>query len=89
MYLQVDLNMGRYTYSQPSQSEDLFCNSNDGSYSEMEELIRREQAELSLHASSQVEYPPQPEVEFGFPQTCYCGAKPRLATSVSRNDPGV
>uniref|UniRef100_A0A0D3CMD3 GRF-type domain-containing protein n=1 Tax=Brassica oleracea var. oleracea TaxID=109376 RepID=A0A0D3CMD3_BRAOL len=33
------------------------------------------------NARSRVEYPPQPEVEFGFPQTCYCGAKPVLATS--------
>ncbi|KAF3510768.1 hypothetical protein F2Q69_00009674, partial [Brassica cretica] len=57
----------------------------DGSYSEMEDLIRRHQAELSLHASSRVQYPPQPEVEFGIPQTCYCGAKPLLETS--RNDP--
>ncbi|KAG2327311.1 hypothetical protein Bca52824_010039 [Brassica carinata] len=29
----------------------------------------------------QVQYPPQPEVEFGFPQVCYCGAQPRLRNS--------
>ncbi|WZY74826.1 hypothetical protein YC2023_021210 [Brassica napus] len=84
--MQVDINMGLHSYSQPSQSDDIFCNSEDGSFSEMEDLIRRDQAELSLHASSQVQYPPQPEVEFGIPQTCYCGAKPLLATS--RTDPG-
>ncbi|KAL0788884.1 hypothetical protein Bca101_005130 [Brassica carinata] len=47
-----------YSYSQPSQSDDIFGNS--------------------------VQYPPQPEVEFGFPQTCYCGATPLLATSTTR-----
>ena len=86
VFMQVDINMGLHSYSQPSQSDDIFCNSEDGSFSEMEDLIRRDQAELSLHASSQVQYPPQPEVEFGIPQTCYCGAKPLLATS--RTDPG-
>ncbi|KAG5375132.1 hypothetical protein IGI04_039728 [Brassica rapa subsp. trilocularis] len=33
-------------------------------------------------------YPPQPEVEFGFPQTCYCGSQPQIATSYSTTDPG-
>ncbi|KAG2281273.1 hypothetical protein Bca52824_052493 [Brassica carinata] len=50
-------------------------------YSETEDLIRRDQAEISLAARSQVQYPPQPEVEFGFPQTCYCGAQPLLAVN--------
>ncbi|KAF8107186.1 hypothetical protein N665_0125s0014, partial [Sinapis alba] len=36
----------------------------------------------------QLVYPPQPEVEFGFPQQCYCGSEPRLATCYSRTDPG-
>ena len=87
--MQVDLKMGvDYSYSQPSQSDDIFGNSDDGGYSKTEDLIRRDQAEISLHARSQVQYPPQPEVEFGFPQTCYCGATPLLATSTTRNDPG-
>ncbi|WZZ04140.1 hypothetical protein YC2023_090061 [Brassica napus] len=85
--MQVNLKMGLdYSYSQPSQSDDLFGNSDDGGYSETEDLIRRDQAELQ--ARSQVQYPPQPEVEFGFPQTCYCGATPLLATATTRNDPG-
>ena len=87
--MQVDLKMGvDYSYSQPSQSDDIFGNSDDGGYSKTEDLIRRDQAEISLHARSKVQYPPQPEVEFGFPQTCYCGATPLLATSTTRNDPG-
>lgn len=70
-----------YSYSQPSQSEDYYGNSVDSPYSETEDLIRQDQAELSYNAQARVEYPPQPEVEFGFPQICYCGAKPFVRTS--------
>ncbi|XP_013597130.1 PREDICTED: uncharacterized protein LOC106305295 [Brassica oleracea var. oleracea] len=80
--------MGRYSYSQPSEDEPLFGNNDDSDYSETEDLIRRDQAELSLERCSQVHYPLQPEVEFGFPQVCYCGAHPVLATSNTRNDQG-
>ncbi|KAG2276500.1 hypothetical protein Bca52824_059055 [Brassica carinata] len=76
-----------YSYSQPSESEDYGGNSVDSGYSETEDLVRRDQAEISYNARARVQYPPQPEVEFGFPQTCYCGAQPLLATSNSRNDP--
>ncbi|KAF3585466.1 hypothetical protein F2Q69_00027145 [Brassica cretica] len=75
-------------HSQQGKDEDLFGNSVDSGYSETDELIRRDKAEISLHAGSPVRYPPQPEVEFGFPQICYCGAQPLVATSNSRNDPG-
>ncbi|KAL0774029.1 hypothetical protein Bca101_039180 [Brassica carinata] len=70
-----------YSYSQPSESEDLFCNSVDSGYSETDDLIRRDQEEISLQRGSPVQYPLEPEVEFGFPQRCYCGAQPLLATS--------
>ncbi|WZZ84765.1 hypothetical protein YC2023_113344 [Brassica napus] len=40
--------MGRYSYSQPSEDEPLFGNNDDSGYSETEDLIRRDQAELSL-----------------------------------------
>ncbi|KAG2277567.1 hypothetical protein Bca52824_060122 [Brassica carinata] len=76
-------------YSQPSEDEPLFGNNDDSDYSETEDLIRHDQAELSLERCSQVHYPPQPEVEFGFPQVCYCGAHPVLATSNTRNDQGM
>ena len=78
-----------YSYSQPSEPEDLFGNDVDSGDSETDALIRRDQAEISLQTRSPVQYPPQPEVEFGFPQRCYCGAHPVLATSDSRwNDIG-
>ncbi|XP_056843716.1 uncharacterized protein LOC108837760 [Raphanus sativus] len=83
----VKIQMGLHSYSQPSESEDIFGNDSHSGYSETEDLIRRDQAELSLSREAVV-YPPQPEVEFGFPQSCYCGGQPHLATSTSRNDPG-
>ncbi|WZZ08858.1 hypothetical protein YC2023_111630 [Brassica napus] len=42
-------NMGLdYSYSQPSDSEDLFCNSVDSGYNETDDLIRRDQEEIRL-----------------------------------------
>ncbi|CAN6819044.1 unnamed protein product [Brassica oleracea] len=73
----------------PSESEDY--GGNDSSHTEdceVEDLIRRDQAELNYNYAAMVQYPPQPEVEFGFPQTCYCGGRPKLATSHTVNDPG-
>ncbi|KAJ4890757.1 hypothetical protein Rs2_30505 [Raphanus sativus] len=82
--------MGRYSYSQPSQSATFGGDGGDGSdsdYNEIESLIQQDQAQLENENRQQV-YPPQPEVEFGFPQTCYCGSQPQIATSYSRTDPG-
>ncbi|XP_018472887.1 uncharacterized protein LOC108844171 [Raphanus sativus] len=78
--------MGQYSYSQPSSSQ--HGDTADSSYIETEELIRRDQAEIESNYREQVQYPPQPEVEFGFPQVCYCGSQPILATSKTTNDPG-
>ena len=82
--------MGRYSYSHPSDSSHYGGDQADSGYSETEELIGRDQAELELKypepSRYPTQYPPQPEVEFGFPQVCYCGDAPILATS--KNDPG-
>ncbi|CAN6936598.1 unnamed protein product [Brassica oleracea] len=88
---QVTAAMGLdYSYMQPSASEDYgLGDSADSGYSqtdaEFEAAILMDQAEIE---ASRVQYPPQPEVEFGFPRECYCGGEPLLATSVIRNDPG-
>ncbi|KAG2268242.1 hypothetical protein Bca52824_062797 [Brassica carinata] len=74
------------SYSQPSESEEYGGETADSSYSETEDLIRRDRAEISYNYGASSQYPPQPEVEFGFPQTCYCGSQPVLATSYTRND---
>lgn len=73
-----------YSYTQPSQSEEHFCLSYSTD-SSVEMNIRLDQAEIE---ASRVQYPPQPEVEFGFPKECYCGAEPVIMTSVTRHDPG-
>ncbi|KAL0702652.1 hypothetical protein Bca4012_058774 [Brassica carinata] len=71
-----------YSYTQPSESEDFGGNySSDTEDREVEDLIRRDQAEVNYNYAATVQYPPQPEVEFGFPQTCYCGGRPKLAIS--------
>ncbi|KAG2327146.1 hypothetical protein Bca52824_009874 [Brassica carinata] len=74
-----------YSYTQPSKSDHYGVQSVESTHRETEDLIRRDQAEIAYNA--RVQYPPQPEVEFGFPQTCYCGAQPILRPSKSRSDP--
>uniref|UniRef100_A0A0D3DKS2 GRF-type domain-containing protein n=1 Tax=Brassica oleracea var. oleracea TaxID=109376 RepID=A0A0D3DKS2_BRAOL len=75
-------------YTQPSESEENGGNTFDSGYSKTKALIRQDQAEVSYNNRVPVQYPPQPEVEFRFPQTCYCGAQPLIATSNTKNDPG-
>ncbi|KAJ4901698.1 hypothetical protein Rs2_15649 [Raphanus sativus] len=81
--------MGHYSYTQPSELEDFGGNySSDTDDREVEDLIRRDQAELDYNYAAMVQYPPQPDVEFGFPHTCYCGGRSKLAASRTVNDPG-
>ncbi|KAJ4887927.1 hypothetical protein Rs2_27675 [Raphanus sativus] len=75
--------MGVYSYSQPSEVE--FGYGDGLTDAEFEADILLDQAEIE---ASRVRYPPQPEVEFGFPKECYCGNVPVLATSHTTNDPG-
>ncbi|KAF2605581.1 hypothetical protein F2Q70_00027825 [Brassica cretica] len=85
----VSLNMGLdYSYSQPSQSEEFGGDESDNDYNEIEALIQQDQAQLDYVNAQEFVYPPQPEVEFGFPHTCYCGSQPQIATSYSTTDPG-
>ncbi|KAG2313476.1 hypothetical protein Bca52824_025033 [Brassica carinata] len=64
--------MGRFSWLGTSDSSDYNGNQADSGYSETDELIARDQAELDLRLPEPPEYPtqypPQPEVEFGFPQ---------------------
>ncbi|KAL0740418.1 hypothetical protein Bca4012_081931 [Brassica carinata] len=70
--------MGRYSYSQPSSSSNYGYDF--GEESSTEDLIRRDQEELELKYGAPSQYPPHPEVEFGFPHACYCGGEPVLST---------
>ncbi|KAG2316630.1 hypothetical protein Bca4012_067488 [Brassica carinata] len=54
---EVYLKMGRYSYSQPSSSSEYggeYSNNNASEYSETEDLIRRDQEELSLKYDEKV-----------------------------------
>uniref|UniRef100_A0A0D3DLX9 Zinc finger GRF-type domain-containing protein n=1 Tax=Brassica oleracea var. oleracea TaxID=109376 RepID=A0A0D3DLX9_BRAOL len=74
-----------YSYTQPSDSEDYgLGNSADSGNSSTEMNILLDQAEIE---AARVQYPPQPEVEFGFPKECYCGGEPLIRTSYTRTDP--
>ncbi|KAL0794876.1 hypothetical protein Bca101_066253 [Brassica carinata] len=74
-----------YSYTQPSELEDYGENSADTGFSETEFDIMLDQAEID---ATRVVYPPQPEVEFGFPKECYCGGQPVVETAYTRTDPG-
>ncbi|KAL0885612.1 hypothetical protein Bca101_009595 [Brassica carinata] len=75
-----------YSYSQPSQDESFGGADSDSEYNEVQSLIQQDQAQLDQHQAQAFVYPPQLEVEFGFPQICYCGSEPKIATS--RIEPG-
>ncbi|KAG2298000.1 hypothetical protein Bca52824_034472 [Brassica carinata] len=62
-----------YSYTQPSQSEEIGGDNSDSASNEFEALIQQDQAELDNVDAQEFVYPPQPEVEFGFPQVmCNC-----------------
>ncbi|XP_010446428.1 PREDICTED: uncharacterized protein LOC104729207 [Camelina sativa] len=73
-----------YSYSQPDSSDQYDRYSEDTHDREIEALIRMDEAESSFVIAAEAQYPPQPEVEFGFPKLCYCGGQPLLATSYNR-----
>ncbi|KAG2310587.1 hypothetical protein Bca52824_022144 [Brassica carinata] len=62
-----------YSYSQPSEVE---FGQGDSGNSSTDMYIAMDQAEIE--AARSYVYPPQPEVEFGFPMECYCGGEPVL-----------
>ncbi|KAL0791189.1 hypothetical protein Bca101_007435 [Brassica carinata] len=66
-----------YSYSQPSQDETF-----EQDQAQLHEaLIHQQEALIQQDQAHAFVYPPQPEVEFGFPQICYCGSEPKIATS--------
>ena len=50
-----------YSYTQPSDSEEYGGNTADSGYSETEDLIRQDQAEIDTQRAP-VQYPPELEV---------------------------
>ncbi|XP_010478175.1 PREDICTED: uncharacterized protein LOC104757149 [Camelina sativa] len=65
----IESKMGQdYSYSQPDSSDQHGRYSDDTEDREIEALIRMDEAESSLNNAQATQYPPQPEVEFGFPR---------------------
>ncbi|XP_019085658.1 PREDICTED: uncharacterized protein LOC104789431 [Camelina sativa] len=73
-----------YSYSQPDSSDEYDRYSQDTEEREVEALIRMDEAESNLLNTQATLYPPQPEVEFGFPKVCYCGGQPILSSNENR-----
>ncbi|KAG2286164.1 hypothetical protein Bca52824_045768 [Brassica carinata] len=76
-----------YSYSQPSNQRTMVGMTPAIEDREVEDLIRRDQAELNYNYAATVQYPPQPEVEFDS-RIRYRGGRPKLATPRTVNDPG-
>ncbi|XP_010468675.1 PREDICTED: uncharacterized protein LOC104748779 [Camelina sativa] len=73
-----------YSYSQPDSSDQADVYSDDTDDREIAALIRMDEAESTRENDQAMQYPPQPEVEFGFPKVCYCGGQPLLSSSYNR-----
>ncbi|KAG2317717.1 hypothetical protein Bca52824_020839 [Brassica carinata] len=78
--------MERYSYSQPSSSEEYDIDITSLLQAEAE--IYAEEAESSHHIVEPVQYPPQPESDDGIPKTCYCGGEAVVATANTSKDRG-
>ncbi|XP_019089489.1 PREDICTED: uncharacterized protein LOC109128143 [Camelina sativa] len=73
-----------YSYSQPDSSDQAAIYSDDTEGREIAALIRMDEVESTRENDQAMQYPPQPEVEFGFPKVCYCGGQPLLSSSYNR-----
>ncbi|KAG2267896.1 hypothetical protein Bca52824_062451 [Brassica carinata] len=78
--------MGRYSYSQPSSSEEYDIDIT--SLLQAEADLYADEAESSQNIIEAVQYPPQSESDDGIPKTCYCGAEAVVATAYTSKDPG-
>ncbi|KAG2258955.1 hypothetical protein Bca52824_078249 [Brassica carinata] len=73
-----------YSYSQPSESEDYGGNTTEHGLQRGGRPYRRDQAEISYKYALARISTLLTEVEFGFPQTCYCGGQPLVATTYTK-----
>ncbi|XP_048597226.1 uncharacterized protein At4g04775-like isoform X2 [Brassica napus] len=78
--------MGRYSYSQPSSSEEYDVDIT--SLLQAEADLYSDDADSRQNIPEPVEYPPQPESDDGIPATCYCGSEAVVKTSYTSKDPG-
>ncbi|KAF2614237.1 hypothetical protein F2Q70_00011129 [Brassica cretica] len=78
--------MGRYSYIQPSSSEEYDIDLT--SLLQAEDNLCADEAESSHNIVEPVQYPPQPKSDDGIPKTCYCGGEIVVATAYTSKDPG-
>ena len=78
--------MGRYSYSQPSSSEEYDIDIT--SLLQAEADLYSDEADSRDNIAEAVEYLPQPECDDGIPKTCYCGGEAVVETSYTSKDPG-
>lgn len=78
--------MGRYSYSQPSSSEEYDIDIT--SLLQAEADLYADEADSRDNIAEAVEYLPQPECDDGIPKTCYCGGEAVVETSYTSKDPG-
>uniref|UniRef100_A0A0D3E2F8 Uncharacterized protein n=1 Tax=Brassica oleracea var. oleracea TaxID=109376 RepID=A0A0D3E2F8_BRAOL len=78
--------MGRYSYSQPSSSEEYDIDLT--SLLQAEADLYADEAESSHNIVEPVQYPPQPESDDGIPKTYYYGGEIVVATAYTSKEPG-
>ncbi|KAG2278180.1 hypothetical protein Bca52824_060735 [Brassica carinata] len=76
--------MGRYSYSQPSSSEEYDIDIT----SLLGEADLYSTADKRHNIAESVQYLPQSESDDGIPKTCYCGGEAVVETSYTSKDPG-
>ncbi|KAG2321502.1 hypothetical protein Bca52824_014715 [Brassica carinata] len=78
--------MGRYSYSQPSSSEEYDVDIT--SLLQAEADIYGEEVQSSRQIVEPVQYPPNPECDDGIPKIYYCGGEPVVAIANRSTDVG-
>ncbi|KAG2273529.1 hypothetical protein Bca52824_056084 [Brassica carinata] len=77
--------MGRYSYSQPSSSEEYDIDIT--SLLQAEADLYSDEADSRHNIAEPVQYLPQSESDDGIPKTCYCGGEAVVETSYTSKDP--
>ena len=76
--------MGRYSYSQPSSSEEYDIDIT--SLLQAEADLYSDEADSRHNIAEPVQYLPQSESDDGIPKTCYCGGEAVVETSYTSKD---
>ncbi|XP_023636869.1 uncharacterized protein At1g43920, Chloroplastic-like isoform X2 [Capsella rubella] len=77
-----------HDYSEDKEEEALILMDEGDSHLINARAILMDEVESQLEQTQATHFPPQPEVEFGFPKQCYCGGRPTLNTCYNPNNIG-